>query len=45
MDKVCETCKWRSDEFTSACTNSDSEHCADFISAGDSCGFWEEVAE
>lgn len=33
----CKTCRWRSDEFTSACTNRRSPHCADFVSGDDSC--------
>lgn len=42
MLHVCETCKWRSDDFTSACTNGDSEYRADFVDADDSCECWEE---
>lgn len=39
--KTCATCKWRSDDFTSACVNGESEHCADFVSADDWCEEWE----
>ena len=42
-DKNCETCKWRSDDFTSACVNGESEHCADFVSEDDWCEEWEEM--
>lgn len=38
--KVCKTCKWRSDEFTSVCTNHDSGHVADFVDADDTCEEW-----
>lgn len=37
MDHCCRTCKYRSDEFTSVCVNADSEHCADFVMADDTC--------
>lgn len=43
MSKTCEICKWRSDEFTSACVNDKSEYCCDFVSADDSCDEWEIV--
>ncbi len=39
--KNCESCRWRSDEFTSVCTNDASEHVADFVSAEDGCEEWE----
>lgn len=39
--KVCENCRWRSDEFTSVCCNSDSKHCADYVCADDTCEFFE----
>ncbi len=41
MTCTCETCKWRSDDFTSACVNEDSEHRADFVNADDTCECWE----
>ena len=41
VSKTCETCKWRSDAFTSVCTNGDSERRADFVSADDTCEKWE----
>lgn len=37
----CSNCKWLSCEFSSVCVNSDSEYCADFVSADDSCEFFE----
>lgn len=40
-DKTCKTCRWRSDEFTSACTNGDSINRADFVDAEDTCDEWE----
>ena len=27
----CATCRYRSDEFTSACVNAESPHCCDFV--------------
>ena len=39
---ACSTCKWRSDDFTSVCTNGDSERRADFVDADDNCECWEE---
>ena len=39
----CETCEYH-DEFTGACCNGDSEHCADFTSNEDSCQDWEYKA-
>ena len=40
-EKTCATCKYRSDDFTSACVNGESEHCADFVSEDDWCEKWE----
>lgn len=42
-NKTCRTCRWRSDEFTSACTNGDSINRADFVDAGDTCDEWEGI--
>jgi len=39
--KNCESCRWRSDEFTSVCVNDASDHLADFVSADDRCEEWE----
>ena len=39
--KNCESCRWRSDEFTSVCVNDASDHLADFVSADDGCEEWE----
>lgn len=39
--RVCETCKWRSDEFTSVCVNDESDNLADFVGADDTCDKWE----
>lgn len=39
--KTCRTCRWRSDEFTSACTNGASINRADFVDAEDTCDEWE----
>ena len=39
-DNTCSTCHYRSDDFTSVCTNSDSKHCADFVMANDTCHAW-----
>lgn len=36
-DAKCENCRYRSDEFTSVCTNSDSPRCADFVDAENTC--------
>ena len=41
-DRVCKNCKWHSDDFTSACVNGESEHCADFVSENDGCEEWEK---
>ena len=40
-EHTCKSCKWRSDAFTSACTNGESERRADFVSADDTCEHWE----
>lgn len=40
-NKTCRTCRWRSDEFTSACTNGNSINRADFVDAEDTCENWE----
>lgn len=40
--KTCETCKWRSDDFTSVCVNGDSDRRADFVSEDDTCERWEK---
>lgn len=40
-NKTCRTCRWRSDEFTSACTNGDSDRRSDFVDAEDTCENWE----
>lgn len=40
-NKTCRTCRWRSDEFTSACTNGESINRADFVDAEDTCDEWE----
>lgn len=40
---ICKNCKYH-DEFTDACCNGDSEHCADFTSNEDSCQDWEYKA-
>lgn len=45
MDKRCENCKWRSDEFTSVCVNDESDHLADFVEAGGTCDYWEEMTD
>lgn len=39
--RVCETCKWRSDDFTSVCVNDESDNLADFVGADDTCDKWE----
>lgn len=39
--KTCETCKWRSDDFTSVCVNGESDRRADFVSKNDTCERWE----
>ena len=41
MKKTCETCKWRSDDFTSVCVNGDSERRADFVDKDEKCEKWE----
>ena len=41
--KVCATCKWRSDEFTSVCVNDASDHLADFVTGDMTCTEWEGV--
>ena len=41
-DGTCRNCEYRSDDFTSACVNADSPHCADFVSANDSCEHFKE---
>lgn len=43
IEKTCRTCRWRSDEFTSACTNGDSINRADFVDAEDTCDEWEGI--
>ena len=40
-NKTCRTCRFRSDEFTSVCTNGDSINRADFVDAEDTCNVWE----
>lgn len=40
-NKTCRTCRWRSDDFTSACTNDKSGRVADFVDAEDTCELWE----
>lgn len=40
-NKTCRTCRFRSDEFTSACTNDKSGRVADFVDAEDACENWE----
>ena len=45
MDKRCENCKWRSDEFTSVCVNDASDHLADFVEAEQTCECWEKRDE
>ena len=42
MKRICETCKWRSDTFTSACCNGDSPRRADFVDADETCEYWED---
>ena len=40
----CKNCKWLCDpEMESVCVNSDSEHCADFVSPNDSCSEFEHT--
>lgn len=39
---TCATCCYRSDAFTSACTNADSPYCADFVSADATCDAYAE---
>lgn len=39
--RVCETCKWRSDDFRSVCVNDESDNLADFVDANDTCDKWE----
>lgn len=41
-DGTCRNCEYRSDDFTSACVNADSQNCADFVSANDSCEHFKE---
>lgn len=45
MDHCCRNCEYRSDEFTSACVNADSEHCEDFVMADDTCEHWKEKTD
>ena len=40
-NKTCRTCRFRSDEFTSACTTGESGRVADFVDAEDTCDEWE----
>ena len=44
-DQCCGNCRWLSDGFTSVCVNSDSEHCADFVMADDTCEHWKQKEE
>ena len=44
-DRVCRNCKWRSDEFTSACVNGDSPNRGDFVMADDTCHEFERDEE
>ena len=37
ITRICATCRYRSDEFTSVCVNPDSPKCADFVIADDAC--------
>ena len=41
VKRCCATCKWRSDDFTSACTNGDSPKRADFVASNDKCEEWD----
>lgn len=43
MANTCETCRWY-DNFTGACCNDRSPHCADFTVSTYACAFWEENA-
>ena len=43
--KSCALCRWLTDEFTSVCCNGDSERCADFVNATDTCEHWEQRQE
>ena len=43
MMDTCSNCTYH-DEYTGACCNGDSEHCADFTSNKDSCQDWEYKA-
>lgn len=38
----CYNCAWLSDMYVSVCCNAQSDHCADFVSVGDRCQYWEE---
>ena len=44
MKKICLFCKWYHPD-AGVCTNSDSEHCADFVGETTSCKEWEEEWE
>lgn len=39
--ETCEHCRWRSDDFTSACTNYQSPKCADYVLVDDTCDWFE----
>ena len=40
MKKICRTCKYRSDAFTSVCVNPESKHVADFVMPDNTCEMW-----
>ena len=40
--KCCATCKWWA-LTEQVCCNADSEHCADFTIARETCGGWEQL--
>lgn len=44
-EKTCGACKWRSDDFSSVCTNGNSPNRGDFVLAEDSCDEFEEEEE
>ena len=44
-ERICQNCKWRSDEFTSVCVNGISPNRGDFVMAEDTCHEFEEDDE
>ena len=45
VNRICLTCKWRSDSHTSVCVNDCSDHLADFVMADETCEMWEKKNE